>query len=273
MKNKTMQRVQVIIAVLSALSGFLIQPLIENLGGEYFTSPEKFVLIVSVFGGVILILSLVGFAMLFNESIKMQKEVLSSTDDLVKRFGVSVRLLAYGSKNEYSTTFELPTRLIESAKEEILILDYLSLPGSFELQSTTSKDLQSWYLCLEKACTRGVAYKRIVQIQDGATDVLDRSIVGDTAMIRHFEKIVKMHDNESMAHVSLKTSRVFLPEVSIVVIDSRYVFWEIPSLTGDGKFRFDLDLFINDANGEFVKDLKNYFNKIEARSSTVVRLV
>ena len=272
MKKGSVQTVQFIVAILSALVGFLVQPLIENLGEGYITSPDRFVVVVSFISAVIMISSLIGFALLFNQNFSYQKEILSHTEDLVKRVGVTARLLTYGPQGQYPSSFELPSKLIASAEKEIIVLDYLPWPGPPGFQTGISKELQNWYACLEEASKRGVIYKRIIQLRDGATDALDRSIVSNQTMIRHFERMVKMHKNESRSHVSLKTSRVFLPNISFIVIDHRYVFWEIPYLDNDGKFVFDLDLFINDSNGEFVKDIVNYFTRIDDRSTIVKKL-
>ena len=133
--------------------------------------------------------------------------------------------------------------------------------------------MQNWYTSLENASKRGVIYKRIVQLQDGATNSLEKSIINNQAMVRHFGRMLKMQSNEAVSRVSLKTSRVFLPNISFVVIDRRYVFWEIPYLDADGKFIFDLDLFISDSNGQFVNDIIKYFTRIDDRSAIVKKLV
>lgn len=273
MKKRSVQAVQVIVAVLSALIGFLVQPLIEYLGAGYITSPEKLIVVVSFISGVILILSLIGFALLFNDNHRTQKEILAHTEDIVKRVGVTARLLTYGPDGEYPSSLEVLSSLVTAAQKEIIVLDYLPWAGTPDLQADMSKELQNWYTCLEEASKRGVVYKRIVQLKDGATNSLEKSIINNQAMVRHFGRMLKMQSNESVSKVALKTSRIFLPNISFIVVDRRYVFWEIPYVDAEGNFVFDLDLYINDSNGQFINDIVKYFTRIDDRSMIVKKLV
>jgi hypothetical protein len=272
-KKKSLQTVQIIIAIGFGLLGFLVPLILDHFGAGFITSHDRFVVVVSVVSGVILISSLIGFTVLFSDNFRTQKEILSHTEDLVKRVGVTARLLTYGPEGEYPSSLELVSSLVAAAEKEIVVLDYLPWAGDPDLQADMSKELQNWYTCLENASKRGVIYKRIVQLQDGATNTLARPIINNQAMIRHFQRMLKLQSNESLSRVSLKTSRVFLPGISFIVIDRRYVFWEIPYLDGDGKFVFDLDLFFNDANGQFVNDITKYFTRIDDRSTFVKKLV
>lgn len=261
-KSKFAKFSPILIATVSTIIGILLPSLLDWLFSPLLDHASKIVLVFSAAAVLAVVLGMVYFSLRTAEIANGQKEI-------IQRIGVTARVLTYGEGHHYKNTFEYPSPLIRTA-QEILVIDYLG--GTTEVNKDDSPDYRAWYDTLNSAAHRpGIRYKRILQLSDGATDVVGPAVMNDPVVLGHFRAMVEA-GKVPRSQVRLKTSPVFLPNICIIVIDQRHVIWEIPSIERGEVFRFDMDLVIEDPYGDLVRDLLTLFEQLDD-NAVVVRSV
>lgn len=253
------------IAIVSALVGTLITSMLDWSTSSILGDPEKLVLAISVIIAVITLSGMIFVSIRFTE-------IYQAIKDINQKVGITARLFSYGESSEcvFKNTFEYPTPLINAAKD-IIVIDYKGIEET-EVTSDEESEYSAWYETLNTATRKpGIRYKRIVQLPSGKTEKITPVLNFDATVLKHFKTMVDTNLNNNQ--VKLMTCPDFLPNVCIIIIDQKYVIWEIPSIEKGGKFRFEMDLVIEDHSGQLVNDLIKQFEKLVNDSSKVIEVI
>lgn len=251
----------ILIAAASTVLGILIPSLLDWLVSPVLEDAGKIILAFLAGSVFVVVAGMVYVSLRTHEVAEGQKQIL-------QRVGVTARIHTYGEGRPNKNTFEYPTPLVKTA-QEILVIDYIAGSEVAEVSKDDSSDYRAWYDTLNAAARRsGIRYKRILQLSNGATDALGPDQINDPIVLGHFRAMVEAAQS-SRSRVVLKTSPVLLPNMCIIVIDQRYVIWEIPSIERGEVFRFDMDLVIEDPYGDLVRDLLTLFEQLDNNAQPV----
>ncbi len=207
---------------------------------------------------------------IFESERVLFREIRKSQSELIKKFGVNARLLTYSPTSEYKNSFQYPTPLIENASS-IIALDYHHIEVvPVDGVNEPEVEYHQWYELLNRVIQNkpGIEYKRIIQLENGATEELDPNNHYDDTVIGHYRTILDVTQRNK--NVKLITCPIFLSHICMIIVDHRYVIWELPTIEDDKVFHFDMDLVIEDPEGCFIKELElEIENRLENDSKVV----
>ncbi len=258
----------------SAGLGFALSFLYDFIWGDYKGNPNiVLVVIVSVALGLTLAV-LIMIRNQMKDLVLGQRKLLRATekshDDLIKKFGVNIKLLTYGPGSDYQNTFQMPTKLLHNAKS-IIALDYHGETVRYDTK--LEQAYIDWYELLNTVINENpeIEYRRILQLKKGATDSLKAANHFDPVVIKHYQQIMQV--NQTNKHVRLQTCPIFLSRTCFIIIDKKYIFWELPVINNDSDFHFDMDMMIEDPDGNMVQELIDQINlRIEHTASIVTSI-
>lgn len=259
----------VFIAIVSTIAGIVLTSLFEWSTNPLITSQNKAIISLIAFVVITTLAGMLYISMRTTEILDFQREVLNFQKEMIQRMGVNAHLLTYSSTSLYKNTFEYPTHLLREAKE-IIAIDYHNDENT-EVIEEQEPEYKAWFELLNNFCKRpGIKYKRIIQLKTGKIESLNAGNNYDPVILDHFRTMTEMHKKNP--DVRLMTCPIYLSHICIIIIDRRYVIWEIPTIENDEMFRFEMDLTIEDPVGVFVKDLLNEFDKMVYESATVKKV-
>lgn len=194
---------------------------------------------------------------IFDSEGALFKEIRKSQSELIKKIGVTAKLLTYGDGGDYQNGFQYPSTLIENATS-ILALDY---HGDERVPvnkfNEPKEDYKNWYELLNTTIETkpGIEYHRILQLKGGISPTLDSHDHFDKTVIKHYKTILDVKKKNDK--VTLRTCPIFLSNVCMLVIDHRYLIWEMPTMENGEDFHFDMDMVIEDPSECFIRKLEN----------------
>lgn len=272
-------KVALLVSVVSFIFGLLLQPALGHMLSTHLSDPLR------VFLGllVLLVLSLLvaAHALLFFhfDNAKKFREISRMANSLSDRFGLTVEFITEHHSSGQDA-YTIVRTLIQQAEREILILDhrptlakdrffYRTPPGSSRrkyyremTQKALGKDDSGNYF----------RYKRIVQLEEGPTDTWDCTVNQDPVFANHVKSIVDFRQGTPKAVSAIKTSRVFFPKSSLVIVDRKMVLMELAISGPEGDVRIEGDLLFNDPNARFAGPLAQLFDHIETQSTLLTKV-
>jgi hypothetical protein len=234
----------------SFICGIIISQIVEKIIQD---QPESFYSIFLVF--LLLILN------------TMMYFCIRRTEDLADKLGFYIQFCGGGTPEERKYLFSRATEIVNQAKESIYALNTFMQEyhdsGTRE-DETVSQAKSEYYKALIKSISRGVKYRRILQIPDGKRL---KDILYDNYYIQHFREIIKLQ-NESPNLLSLK---VVSPKYNIstfLIIDETIIVLQIDQIV-DNKLQMAGIIIIEDPRREITNRFCTIFNSLDNQSRAV----
>lgn len=257
--------------------GVIAQPAIGLALDSTLTSSQR--LSIAVVFAAVVVLALVT-AVFFVLHDTVEDSINRLTQDVAaieRRSGIRVEFSTHTDPHRPANPYAVMIRLVESAQREIIVLDHRPTSVAPRFSGVTLKDAsrQRYYDLLNEKLKRKapdgryIRYRRIVQLPNGPTSVWDTSVNGDETFASHCREVIQFRANVPQCPSAIKTSSVFYPNASIVVVDERLVLLEVAISGPDGNTRIEGDLVFHDADGVFAGPLRQLIDSIDSQSTLV----
>ena len=260
MKNIFKNEKSVINEIIIAVIVVLITTFIELIMQSTEWDENNYIVIV-----VILCVFTILITLFFIE--KNISRISNSQDNLIKKLGVHAELISY-DEPKLINTFKYFEKYILGAEKSIVALDYHQNEFVY-VDPDFINAYNNWYTVLNNIVVKKeIEYMRIIQLNNPKSVLSSKDGFNET-VLNHFKFMIDADSSQ----ICLKSCKVFLPHMCLIIIDNKYVIWEIPTVEDNKMFRFDMDLFIIDPDGDFIKSLNKEIRKIENNSTLVKKVV
>ena len=269
----------ILIASGTFLLGLISQPVLGQIFNNLLSVPDKLLMATCIVTAYILIISVNAFILRERENADMTANILNSLKDLKVKSGLLVEFLRRGEPNS-SNPYEIMTQLISEATEEVLVLDHRVLDPDRFGQNTRFDDpaRKAYYDLLTKMAThrlsngRYLRYRRIVQLKEGYASIWDAKWNGDSTFADHCSALVEMRTKQVQFPSAIKTSQVFFPNSSIVIVDRKKILLELAISDPNGKAKIQGDLVFHDPQAILAGPLCELFEYIDTQSMLVTEV-
>ena len=252
-----------LISVAALLLGFLGSSVFD-----YFTKqvlgPEKvIVVLLPVLGLIIVIISTMAVQRYYEQTAK-------SVDKIASSVNVTISLLTYSDRRKTQATYEEIIRLVKNARKEILVLD--NAPWSASLDTSQSNAwFKKYYEALNNYIDAGNPYVRIIQMPDQNKAIIKAEDIKSPIALSHFKKVMEKN-SDIKSNSRLMGSKIFFPKVTFIIIDQRYIIWEMPIIDLHDKLQFSDDFLINDGDGKLVGELTRVLKVIQLDATPITSI-
>jgi len=251
MKNK--EKFSISKEIIIAIVVILLTTLLEL----FFKSPKwdqnKLIMSIAILVTLSILIGIIVFTKQAQELIKVQNEMLVKTnkyqEELIRKLGVNVDIIMYNPTCDPENGFSAYKALIKKAKS-IIALDYHD-EETVEIETEQEQGYVEWYELLNEVIKgdKIEEYTRFIQLKAGAVNTLYSNNHFDPTVFNHYKTILEINKKVGLSkNIHLITCPIFLPRICFIIIDHRYVIWELPTISNDIKFTFDMDLLIEDPN-------------------------
>ncbi len=259
-----------LLAVGAFVAGLLVGPFIERLIDPLIDTTDK--LIIAGIAALILVVLIIGVIVITlttHESGRFQA-ITKNVEDISKNLGLRVEFFPHDPLSPKKDPYEIMNKLVRMAKREYYVLDHrptFNPPRFYDTDSPKAKSRVRYYNAMTKMARRKISkneyfsYKRVVQLDEGNTNVWDVSINGDNIFADHCKDLIEFHRKNRQSRATIKTSRVFYPNASIVIVDGKVVLLELAINGPDGKVQVEGDLIFNDPDGVIATPIKTIDRK------------
>lgn len=258
--------------------GLILQPALGQAFDSQLKVPEKLLFVTSLIVAYTLVVAINALILREKKNQSTMEDMVRVVENLELRTGLSVEFLRRGDATVSSDPYQVVTDLVTAATSEILVLDHRPVRDfdRFGSNSTLDDEARREYydLFTKKATERQpngqyIRYRRVVQLDQGPTSVWDSSINQDTVFAEHCKSLVKFRASQVQCPSAIKTSTVFFPNASIVVVDGILVLLELAITGPDGAARVQGDLVFRDPQGLLAGPLRQLFENIDSQSILV----
>lgn len=142
-----------------------------------------------------------------------------------------------------------------------MVLDNYPGSGSYN----ADPEFTNYYSALNKYIAQNKPFARIVQHEDEDSSVINVDEIKTPIVRKHFDLLLE-RNKDFTSHARLMGSKIFMPKVSFIIIDDKYLVWEMPFIDPKNIFHFSHDLFIADSTGKVVDEFVNMFETIQKES-------
>lgn len=257
--------------------GVILQPTIAQLLGDELADAEKIQIGTAVLVAYTLVVAVAANITAVRSSRSHVDRILEGFERLERRTDMTVEFLERGGPNS-DDPYDIVMSLMLGAEKEILVLDHRPAKDVDRFGSHGTLDdpsREAYYrLISQRVCSRHrdgpyVRYRRVVQLDSGPTAVWDAGFNGDALFAEHCREIVRLRSEQVQFPSAVKTSSVFLPNASMVIIDEKVALLEVAIVGPDGKARVQGDLVFHDPKGILAGPLKQLFDHIDSQSLLV----
>lgn len=259
---------QLLISLGSLLLGFLGSSVFDYFTNQTLTLERVLIVVLPIVGLMIVILCAVaiqlyvaGYFQLFYQSNKALQKVTN-------HLGPTIRLLPYGEEKANRESFGELIELINKANE-VEVLDHVPWFSGWD-SSQKRIWIDQYYDALNRYIQTGKTYIRIIQ-SDGEPTIIKSDQIKDPMALNHFRMIMAKNSDIS-SNSKLMGSKVFMPRVSYLLIDQRYLIWEVPIRNLKDKWQLSNDFFIDDPEGKVVGEIRRLFRLIELVSTPITSI-
>lgn len=272
-----LRRASVALSGLSFVLGLILQPALGQLLDGTLNDPDKFLVAVGL--TIIIALLLSGSALIWREEANQIR--INSLETAIQRWGettaLTVEFISRGKGGSASDPYAIVIDMVEKANREILILDHrvpkdaARFGPDIDLKRPERKP---YYEALDRA-VRGrrnggrIRYRRVVQLDDGPTKVWNSAINADEVFATHCRTVISERQTDVQTPSAIKTSKVFVPNATIVVVDQKYVLLEVAIRGADGATSVQGDLIFRDNEGVLAVPLRQLFENIDSQSTLI----
>lgn len=274
--------VQAILLLGSTLFGLLISPLLSHVLEKTISSTDRAIIAGLVLLTVVVLIGVNASIATHLENARRDERVRGEIDRISRNLGLRGVFLHEGNREPGRDAYSIVRELVEEAQEELLILDHRPALTSDRFYDQTPPEAKSRTKYYEEMTAKALSvthnghyfrYKRIVQIEEGPTDTWDTNVNKDKCFADHCRQVVKRRATTPKAVSSIKTSRVFYPNASILIVDSRKVLLELAVVGPDKNTRVEGDLVLVDPGGELAIPLRQLFENIDAQSTLITKVI
>jgi len=190
-----------------------------------------------------------------------------NTQNIAGKLGFYIQFCGGGTPEERKYLFSRATEIVNQAEESIYALNTFMQEyhgsGTGE-DETVSQAKSGYYEALIRSISRGVKYRRILQIPDG-TRLKD--ILYDNYYIQHFREIIKLQ-NERPNLLSLKAVSPKYNISTFLIIDETIIVLQIDQIV-DNKLQMAGIVIIEDPRREITNRFCTIFNSLDNQSRAV----
>jgi hypothetical protein len=275
-ENKTYRLNRFVVIIGTFLFGVLIQPTVGILTGQFLSIPENIILIGILCS--ILFALLVGYIMQeYYKTHSQQNLVISDgLEGILKKIGITWEYIAYEQfgKKKRKDPYDIMLKLVTDTEEEFLVLDHrpsLSFPRFSDSKVIRKESREEYYdklnnMVLSKNKKKNIKYTRIVQIKEDPSSEWDETINNDQLFSNHCKIVINSIKDDASA--TIKTSKVFYPNASIIVVDKKFVLIEFAIIEGDNS-KIKGDLYFNDPDGLLAKPISQFIENVAKTAITI----
>lgn len=277
-----MKIIQPLLFVATLLFGLVIAPVLKHITAPALETFEAITLSVLIILCLAFILSVHTLLMIRKTSLAETKETQKKIMHISESIGLSTLFLHEHNRVEGEDAYTIVQELVDSAEEEILILDHRPALDKSRYYDNTPPECDTrdiyYGTLLKKAKSRlssnkHFTYKRIVQVDDTPFTKWDTAINGDRCFAAHVMEVVAFRESTPTTTSSIKTSRVFYPNSSILIVDSKRVLIEFSIIGPGGNSRVEGDLVFYDPDGKLAIPLRQLFEHIDGQSTLITKVI
>lgn len=234
-----------------------------NIRDQLFAATAILILLTLVCASVLL-------ASLHDKStqfIKDSKKIIETgISDITEKFSSSSTILP--SNKSYQTV----TNIIQNAKQEILLLTYVTYDRSLgkrlflPARRSSSERIAFYDALLEAAKNPDIRYRRIFQFDDENFDIHQHIIKQDRLFLREYEAIVeytRKHPDATCGHVTPTVSTT-----SLLIVDGQHLFMNFDMKVQDG-FATPANLLIQDVPASGIRPIIRQIYEISNKSTMI----
>ena len=188
-------------------------------------------------------------------------------EGLADKLGFYIQFCGGGTPEERKYLFSRATEIVNQAKESIYALNTFmqEYHGSDTREDETVSQAKSgYYEALIRSISRGVKYRRILQIPDGRRL---ENILYDNYYIQHFREII----NSQPGNADLLSLKVVSPKYNIptfLIIDETIIVLQIDQIVNN-KLQMAGIIIIEDPRREITNRFCTIFNSLDNQSRAV----
>ncbi len=276
------RRTGILLATIAFLVGLILQPALGKITDPILDDPSRLIIAVSLIT-ICSLLAIINAIIAFRrDDNRRSKEIMALLEIISRRGGLRGEFINYRN-TEDPDPYTFAARLFDRAEKEILILDHRPSEGTerygpaLTLESVKRKN---YYDILTSRVTRRnsnghyLRYRRIIQLKDGPTTEWECSPTNDKVFESHCREILRVQKSDKQYPSAIKTSSIFLPKMTITIIDARIVIMEL-AIEGEepgGSTRIEGDLILVDEEGMLTRSLCQIFEYIDSQASSLRRL-
>jgi hypothetical protein len=190
-----------------------------------------------------------------------------NTQNIAGKLGFYIQFCGGRTPKERKYLFSRATEIVNQAKESIYALNTFmqEYHGSDTREDETVSQAKSgYYEALIRSISRGVKYRRILQIPDGRRL---ENILYDNYYIQHFREII----NSQPGNADLLSLKVVSPKYNIptfLIIDETIIVLQIDQIVNN-KLQMAGIIIIEDPRREITNRFCTIFNSLDNQSSAV----
>jgi hypothetical protein len=263
------------------LLGLVATLLFEKFQADFIKTETRIILVFILIQGFLIVIGLFVAALYLRTSELQGKTTVEELDKIRRQIGLSAQFIFdFPRADGTGILYKKATELVFKAETEILILHHNMSnvdwrnPEEEYRSDEWKKARGQYYQALLSKCNQHrqdtFFYRRILQIPESKKvkdGVIKRSMIGAGMALHCTELLQFIKQNPETA--LLKYSPVFLPQ-TLVLIDERFILWEVDAIDPDAKAGYmDALTIFDDTDGNFVKYLKNFYLKIDAQATKV----
>jgi hypothetical protein len=260
----------------------LIAPLaFETYKDAFINTDLRLILSFILIQGLLIVLGLIAVGVFLRKSEVQREATVREINEIRQKIGLSTQFV-FDLPREDGTgiLYKRATEIVFNAEKEILALhhnmadvDWREAQESYR-NDEWKKARNRYYQALLNKCRQHgqdtFFYRRILQIPESRKvrdGIVKRSMIG-AGMANHCTELLQFIKRNPEAAL-LKYSSLFLAQ-TLILVDERFILWEIDAIDPDAKAGYmdALNIF-DDTDGSFVKYLKNFFLKIDAQAIKV----
>jgi len=278
----TIKWIQAILFVVSVLFGLLIEPIIGEIVSPHINTTNRIIVTELALIAIIILVALNAALAFHVTNDARRKELQKQVETISQSVGLRAEFLHESGGEPGRDAYTIVRQLVGAAQEELLILDHrptLTSSRFYDQTPPQSPSRKQYYdEMTRKATSRTHAgayfrYKRIVQLDEGPTNKWNTAVNTDTCFADHCRQILTFRASTPKAVSTIKTSRVFFPKSSIVIVDGKRVLMEVAIIGPDGSARVEGDLVFYDPEGKFAGPLRQLFEHIDGQSTLLEQVV
>jgi hypothetical protein len=273
--------IDVSIATASVVLGIIISPIFERLVDPLFGSETRASLVGILVLGLVIVAGIAAIGAYIRRDEIRGESLSRSIQEIRNKLGLSARFVTDLPRAEGTgELYRRANEIISQAEKEIWVLwhcnHYLARRSEEEIRSEgwrMQRDI--YHETLLRKCNEHKRdtffYRRILQIPNSADvkdGVISSKVLSYPTIVKHCKELLD-YIRQNPETAVLKYAPIFLPQ-TIVLVDERYVLWEIDAIDPDTQSEYmDAVLIFDDADKQFIRYMKNFFLKVDAHSYMV----
>lgn len=266
-----MRRAGLLLASAAFLLGLILQPALGDLIDPHIRTGDRVAIATAVVVACALLAAGNILIITHRHSGSHLAQLASGIATLENRLGLRVEFLERGAGHP-GDPYGVMFRLVSEATSEILILDHRPPRDVDRFGVGSALDdasRQKYYELLTARTTerlqsgRYLRYRRIVQLESGPSHVWDSSHNSDQLFADHCRALIACRSADTQCPSAIKTSSVFFPNSSIVIVDGATILLELAISGPDGAARIQGDLVFYDPDGILAQPLRALFENID----------